>query len=219
MNYYDLKELVAKGESSTLEFKRKIQSTAKIAKEISAFANTKGGCLLIGVDDDGTIRGIESEKSVIEQIEIACNFNLEPPVEYLYEIISVKKNKDIIAVYIDESTSKPHKLISDEEEEREFQRKSYIRIGEKSMIASREMARLLKSQNVDAPPLKISIGDNEKRLFAYLEEKERITVKDFARLVNISRRRAERLMIRLVRAGVIQINADSGNDYFTFVGS
>ena len=140
---------------------------------------------------------------------------MEPPVAYEYEIVNVKRGRDVVIVYIKESKCKPHRLIDEEEDEKPSQRKSYIRIGEKSMIASREMARLLKSQNDDAPPLTISIGYHEKRLFAYLEMHERATVSDFARLVNISRRRAERLMIKLVRAGVLQINVDSGNDYFT----
>ncbi len=217
MNFRELKELVALGESSSLEFKRKIKSTEKIAKEISAFANTKGGTIIVGVDDDGSIYGIDSEKSVIDQIETACSFNLEPPVNFKYEIVSVNHGKDVVMIYITESPVKPHRLIT-EEEEKPSQRKSYIRIGEKSMIASREMVRLLRSQNADYPPLKLSIGFREKRLFSYLEKHERATVKDFARLVNISRRRAERLMIRLVRAGVLQINIDSGNDYFTLTG-
>ena len=61
----------------------------------------------------------------------------------------------------------------------------------------------------------IYIGEAEKRLFSYLEAKERITVKEYAKLVNISKRRAERKLITLVRAGVLQIHNDSHNDYFT----
>jgi len=42
-------------------------------------------------------------------------------------------------------------------------------------------------------------------------------VKDFARLVNISKRRAERILVQLVRAGVLQIHIDSEEDYFTYI--
>jgi DNA-binding MarR family transcriptional regulator len=69
----------------------------------------------------------------------------------------------------------------------------------------------------DEKPLKLSIGYNEKRLFAYLEKYEKSTVKDFAKLVNISDRRAERLLIRLVRAGALQIHNDLHHDYFTLI--
>ena len=62
MRRSELKELIAEGESTTLEFKRKFTSPEKIAKEIAAFANTKGGYLLIGVDDDKRIYGVKSDR-------------------------------------------------------------------------------------------------------------------------------------------------------------
>lgn len=218
MNYKEIKELIALGESTTLEFKRKIISPVKLAKELAAFANTKGGNLLIGVDDDGTIVGIDSEKSAIELVNQVCEFFVDPPLKPKIEIVNVSWH-DVLVVQIDESRYKPHYLPQDEDgtEQKLSQRRVYIRVGEKSLIASREMARLLKVQSDDSKPLTLSIGDKEKRLFLYLEKHERATVKDFARLVNISDRRAERLLIRLVRAGVIQIHVDNASDYFTLV--
>src|SRR6056297_1408302 len=55
----DLKNLVQTGESSFLEFKHSVASPEKIAREISAFANTKGGTILIGVEDNGEMLGVE----------------------------------------------------------------------------------------------------------------------------------------------------------------
>jgi predicted HTH transcriptional regulator len=215
MNYKDLKELILFGESSTVEFKRKISSLDKIAKEIAAFANTKGGYLIIGVDDDKTIIGVPSEKEVIEQLDIACNFKLSPAVEPQIEIVNIY-HKDVIVAYIPESERKPHRLVI-EEKERKSQQPVYIRIGDTSLTASREMAHLLAEQNPDSDPLHIVFGDREKRLFAYLEDNTKITVKEFSKLVNISFRRSERLLIGLVRAGVLQIHVDSSSDYFTAV--
>jgi predicted transcriptional regulator len=65
------------------------------------------------------------------------------------------------------------------------------------------------------PPLKLSIGDNERRLFKYLEANERITVRELGRLINISDRRASRMLIRLVRAGVVWIHTHEKEEYFT----
>ena len=48
-----LAELIAQGEGKTLEFKRELPRFEQIAKTVIAFANTSGGRLLIGVDDDG----------------------------------------------------------------------------------------------------------------------------------------------------------------------
>jgi predicted HTH transcriptional regulator len=210
-----IKELIVAGESSTVEFKRKISSPEKIAREISAFANTIGGFLLLGVDDDGKVVGVESEKGDYDMIQHICEFYVDPPVTPEIEIANIN-HKDIIVVYIDESNIKPHKIIENEID-KESERRAYIRVGDKSLIASKEMSRVLAGQNADSKPLKLSIGDKEKRLFDYLDKKEKATVKDFARLVNISERRASRLMVRLVKAGVLQIHVDNNADFFTLV--
>ncbi|MEK7263974.1 MAG: HTH domain-containing protein [Bacteroidota bacterium] len=67
----------------------------------------------------------------------------------------------------------------------------------------------------DERPLRISIGDNERRLFAYLEAKRTITVNEFAHLLNVSKRTASRSLVALVRAGVVRIYTHEKDDYFT----
>jgi predicted HTH transcriptional regulator len=214
MRAKELLEMIKKGESSTLEFKRKISSYEKIAREITAFANTIGGYLLIGVDDNGYIYGVSSEKSLIEQIQTACDFYIEPPVSPDIEIIELY-GEDVIVCYISESEKIPLLLINPNDEK--SKPVVYIRVGEKCQLASKEMKRVLAATNADAAPIRIVIGEKEKILFRYLDKHERSTVKDFARLVNISNRRAERLMVRLVKTGVLQIHVDSAHDYFTLV--
>ncbi|MBI3765218.1 MAG: winged helix-turn-helix domain-containing protein, partial [Ignavibacteriales bacterium] len=75
--------------------------------------------------------------------------------------------------------------------------------------------KILRNENPDAPPLKVAIGDHERRLFRYLEQHERITVREFGRLVNISDRRASRILVQLVRAGVVRIHTHEKEEYFT----
>lgn len=215
MKLKHLKELVANGESTILEFKRKATTPEKLAREISALANTQGGKILIGVDDDGTLLGVLSEKSELDIVDTACKFFIDPPVDYTYEFVNYY-DRDIIVIDIPQSKIKPHRVEFEDKEANKTIKRAYIRVGEKSVIASKEMTRLMTSQT-NGEPLKLSIGDKEKRLFAYLEQYERATVKEFAKLVNISERRAERLLIRLVRAGVVQIHNDSTRDYFTLV--
>ncbi len=213
MDVEKLKLLIAEGESSIVEFKRKASSPEKVAKEICAFANSKGGFLIIGVDDDRKVVGVESEKSEIDIIEIACQFCIYPPVTPKgIEVINYNR-KEVIVVEIGESRNKPH-TIESLDEKGNTRRFAYIRLGEKSVLASKEMKRLLSSLNANSKPLKIYIGDNEKRLFSYLEKHEKITVREFAKLVNISERRASIVLIKLVRVGVLQIYTDSNNDYF-----
>ncbi len=215
MNIKEFKELIAGGESTTVEFKRKISKPGKIAKEIVAFSNTKGGYLIVGVDDDGKIYGIESEKYEIEAINACCQLLIDPPIIPNIQILNIK-NKYLAVAYINESQNKPHKLISGNTDD-DTLAQAYIRIGEKSIPASKEMTKILASRNKDSKPLTIFIGDMEKRFFRYLDANEKATIDDFAVLVNISRRRARQIIVRLVRAGVLNIHCEAQTDYFTLV--
>jgi predicted HTH transcriptional regulator len=214
MNNKELQLLLAEGEGVHLEFKRKVSSAEKIARAMIGFANTKGGMILFGVDDDKSIVGVESEKSEIEMVETAAQFFCEPPIEPIIEILSYH-GKDILAVTIEESSEKPHALVTDGNGDGEQRPRVLIRVKDKTVIASKEVVKILRSESPDAPPLTISIGDTERRLFDYLERNEKITVKQFGKLVNISDRRASRILIRLVRAGVLRIHTLEKEDFYT----
>jgi predicted HTH transcriptional regulator len=211
-----LQELIFEGENSRIEFKRKFTTPTKIAKEISAFANTRGGYLIFGIDDDGSVYGVPSEKSEMDLIETASGFYLEPPLNLDIYIVNYKY-KDVVVVQVPESDIKPVRVL-DEPDNKKTSSKAYIRVGEQSVIASSEMGRVLKGRNSDSPPIKMIVGEKEKGLLTFIGKHGRATVADFQKLCNISKRRAERLMVRLVRAGVLQIHHDSGPDYFTIVG-
>jgi len=213
MDIAELKALISEGENFKIEFKRQVSTVEKIAKELIAFANTKGGMILFGVDDDGTIYGVESEKSEMELIREAARQYCEPPIEPIVQVIELNR-KDIVVAIVEESHRKPHRL----QDYRDFVSKDarvYIRVNDKSVIASREVVKILESESPDSDPLSIIIGENERRLFRYLEENERITVRDFARHVNISERRASRILVNLVRAGVIRIHTEEKSEYYT----
>ena len=213
MKLSDLKLLIEEGEGFELEFKRKVSTPVKVAKTLMSFANTKGGIVLFGVDDDRTIIGVGSEKEEIEMIQMASSYYCDPPIEPIIDTVPYK-GKDVIVVTIEESNMKPHYLNVDEEEENGGTR-VYIRVNDNTVEASKEVVHILQAENPDSPPLRIAIGDPERRLFDYLDESERITVKQFAKLVNVSNRRASRSLIQLVRAGVLRIHTHEKEDYFT----
>lgn len=214
MTRHELRDLIARGESSTLEFKRKFTSAEKFAREIIAFANTVGGYLLVGVDDDGTIVGIDSEKETLDLIE-RCVLAIEPPLEISTEVVEIQW-KDVMVVYVPQSARKPHRITETSDGTHPDVR-SFIRQGEHSVTASKEMEKVLAGQSPFANPITISIGDRERRLFSYLERYNRASVQDFAKLVNISKRRAAQILVKLVRAGVLHINTENGSDYYTLV--
>jgi predicted HTH transcriptional regulator len=216
MDYKDVNRLIDEGEGFEIEFKRKVASPEKIARALSAFANTKGGHILFGVDDDGSIVGVESEKSEVELIRRAGLMFCVPEIEPEIDIVPFN-GKDVIVAYISESDNKPHYHVGeanhnggDGEPSRVF-----IRVNDKTVMASKEVVRILRDERPDAPPMRIEIGESEKRLFRYLDENERITAHEFSRLVNISQQRASRILVSLVRAGVLRIHTLEKTDFYT----
>lgn len=207
----DIFTLIEDGESETVEFKRKFSTSQKIAKEMIAFANTKGGYILFGVDDDKSISGVESEKAELDLIDTAAKFYCEPEIKYTTEIIPFK-TKDVVVIIIPESNKKPHKLVDDSDKQTS---RVYVRYKDKSIIASKETASILKFSNFDNSPLVINLGDSEKILLKYLEENDNISVKEFKKLANISERRAGRTLVNLVRAGVLRHHRLDGKEFFT----
>jgi len=214
MNAKEFQLLLEEGEGFQLEFKRKVTTPEKIARALIGFANTKGGTILFGVDDDKSIVGVESEKSEVEMIQTAGRVHCDPAIEPEIEII-VQHGKDILVVTVPESTQKPHSLIVDDDGSGDPDSKVLIRVKDKTVVASKEVVRILRAENPDAPPLRISIGDTERSVLEYLDAHEKITVKEFGKLVNISDRRASRILIQLVRAGVLRIHTHEKEDFYT----
>lgn len=214
MNYRDVQDMLDEGEGFQLEFKRKVTSPEKIARALIGFANTKGGTILFGVNDDRTVIGVESEKSEIDLVRTSGSFYCDPPIEPEIEIVSYK-GKDVIVTQVHESSQKPHMFVGENGETGDEESRVFIRVNDKTVVASKEVVRILRAESPDSPPLRLTIGENERRLFDFLEEKERITVKEFGRLVNISNRRASRTLIQLVRAGVLRIHTHEKEDFYT----
>jgi predicted HTH transcriptional regulator len=216
MNYKDVDRLIEEGEGFQVEFKRKVSSPEKIARALIAFANTKGGHILFGVDDDGSVVGVESEKSEVDLITEAGRFHCSPEIEPEIDIVPYD-GTDVIVAYVPESDTKPHVFTGAAPVERGEAEAArvFIRVKDKTLLASREVVRILRNERPDAPPMRIAIGETEKSLLAYLDRHERITTREFSRLVNISERRASRILVALVRAGVVRIHTIEKRDFYT----
>ena len=78
--------LIAEGEHQQQDFKFEISDARKIAKTLSAFANTDGGKLLIGVKDNGKIAGVRSDEEQY-MIEAAAGLYCSPEVNYTMQTI------------------------------------------------------------------------------------------------------------------------------------
>ncbi len=215
MKRRELKELIEEGESLRCEFKRKFSSPEKIAREMMAFANTSGGYIIFGIDDNKDIVGVESEKSETELILDAAKNYCEPSVELIIEYIDLY-GKEIVVAEIPESDKKPHRL-QDYQSDFDINKALVtIRVKDKSVQASKEMVRILKAQSNGLSLINYSIGPIEKKVFEYLSANESITVKLLSELANISERRSSRTLVKMVRAKLLLIHTkENGEEYFT----
>ena len=139
MSAWDLKNLIQTGESTHLEFKRTIPTAKKIAREIAAFANTSGGTILIGVDDNGTVPGIREyfeEEFLLFQ---AAHDHCVPEVPIEIELVHFGP-VDVMVVRVPESSNKP---IYNKNKKK---RRVYVRREDASMLASDELTEILKQQ-------------------------------------------------------------------------
>lgn len=215
MRYKELLDLIEEGENIQVEFKRKFSTHDKIAREMIAFANTKGGYVLFGIDDDKKVIGVESEKETTELVKDVALHYSEPPLEYSIEYKEIK-SKEIVIVKIPESSKKPHRIQDYHSDLDITNAVVTIRVNDKSVQASKEMIRIMKSRASEMSLKKYSIGSIEKAVFEYLDKNERISVKELSNYNNISQRRASRTLVKLVRANLLFLHTkDNGEEYFT----
>lgn len=208
-----LKKLIRRGEGEQLDFKQTISDPFKIAKTISSFANTRGGTILVGVQDNKTIRGIdpEEEKYVLET---AASFHCDPSIALTYrEVENEEDTAIILEVTIAESQNKPHYVI-----DKHDQRHVYIRQHDKSLPASKLMIDMMRQGKLPTgmgEQVVKHLGHNEKKLFSFLEKHQRITLKQFMQIVNISKRRALRTLHELTLRGMIRLHDHEKEAYYT----
>lgn len=100
MNKQELKTLIEEGEGYTLEFKESLGK--KFAVEVVAFANSMGGKILIGVNDDGNIVGVDTSNSQRANIQNQIS-QIEPRINVKIEIVD-----DVIVVNVPEGEDKPY---------------------------------------------------------------------------------------------------------------
>lgn len=195
-----VRDLIRQGEGTEVEFKTTVSSLAKIAKTISSMANTAGGILLIGVNDQGHVVGVEAEEERY-MLEQASNWYIKPTISLEIDEFANDKGKVVLQVTIPNSTDKPHACLNTNHEWQ-----YYIRSSDKSVLASDLVIKSLKhhiDQNEpdQEPEQSRQLTYNEQALVGFLKVKKKITIAQYAKLVNISKRRASKLLIDLVRDG------------------
>lgn len=208
MTLQEIHKIARQGEGLKVEFKKKAAFPEKIVREIIALANTEGGYLLIGVDDDGTVSGqrfIEEEVFVMDK---AIGQHIQPKLEYQVEIFKLTPKKGVAVFTIPKSPERPHFLM---EEDR---RKAFVRVKDRSIQASKEMWEVLK-RGKNPQDIVFTYRDKEDILMKFLGENGKITLKEFQFMAKLPRFLASKTLVRLVLANVIKIVPQENEDFFT----
>ncbi|OGV32101.1 MAG: hypothetical protein A3E88_02705 [Legionellales bacterium RIFCSPHIGHO2_12_FULL_35_11] len=133
----DIKQLANLPESKTLEFKRDTTALDSILRSVIAFANTAGGIILIGVEDDGTIVGLNNPSKDQEKIVNSIANRVKPLLSPDFNIISVE-GRQVLVIQID-YTPAPYYLADKGESEG-----VYMRLGNTNRAVSGEVVSEMK---------------------------------------------------------------------------
>jgi predicted HTH transcriptional regulator len=210
MDLREIKKLVRNGENETTEFKKKANFPDKIVKEIVAFANTKGGHLLVGVDDDGTITGTKTPEEDLYVLEEAISKFCFPSISYTIDVIRISDKRALLHYSIFESKTKPHYV---QDHQLNGKKKVYVRLNDKSIQASYELKEILKGSN-RKKDMKVQFRDKERILMNYLGENPEITLNEFTKIAKIKRHVASKTLIWLVLSNILEIVPREDEDVF-----
>ena len=210
MDLRALKILTSQGEGQHLEFKKKANYPEKIVKELVAFANAEGGRLLLGVDDDGTASGVKSIDGELFLVEEAIRAFIRPQLQYTTNIVMINDKKGIAIISIERDQGK---LFYVKDEKGKKYGTAYIRKSDESLQASKEMREIIE-RRYKKKDMQFTFDEKVKTALKFCEEHRIITIADLASEAKISLYLASRILIRLVLANVLDIEAMAGDDHY-----
>lgn len=110
MRKRELQQLVKLGEDSGRQFKADVTNPDSLAAELVAFSNSRGGTILIGVADDGTLVGLSAQdvRRINQLIGNAATQGVRSPISPRTENVSVGKQRTVVAVTVPEGLDKPY---------------------------------------------------------------------------------------------------------------
>lgn len=134
-----LQELIAQGENTNVEFKSAKIRPETLAREIVAMANASGGVILLGVEDDKRISGLEAGKNYEEWCMNIARNNITPPLQVLYSECTVQ-HIPVGVLEIPKGKDKPYQTND---------AKFFIRVGSTNRMASvPELLRLFQQSGM-----------------------------------------------------------------------
>jgi hypothetical protein len=200
---------IEEGEHDRQDFKETISSSRKIARTLCAFANTRGGRLLVGVRDNGSLRHLDTEAEK-QMLENAAAFFCKPEVSILFHTLQIGI-KEVMVVEIPESADKPVRCLNQEGEW-----EVYIRSKDQCLLASDMSIRMLQNEDPDAEDAPVlEFGTKEQALLDYLRTNPRINVPQCKAMFNIGTVRARNMLLQMTRSGLLTLHSHEKEEFFT----
>ena len=190
-----------------LDFKFEISDSKKIARTLVAFANTDGGRLLIGVKDNGSISGIRSEEEKY-MIQTAAEMYCQPVVDFEAKEWNVN-GKTVLEVIVPKSKYHKHRA-----PDHNNLYKVYTRVKDQNILADGILLKIWKYQN-NKQNIRVTFSDAEMFLLKYLNENEKITIKEFVQKAEINRRETERIIVNFTVINMLKYEITEKEVYFT----
>ncbi|MCD8164683.1 MAG: ATP-binding protein [Bacteroides sp.] len=202
-------QLIAQGEHQYQDFKYEISDICKIAKTLSAFANTGGGRLLVGVKDNGKLAGSRTDEETY-MIEGAARMYCEPEVDFSIHLFQVE-GKNILVMEIQESPLKPVYA-----KDRAGKRLAYVRIKDENILATPVHLRLWKERGSERGSL-ITFTEQEQKLLDIVGEYNLLTLNQCCRYVKLPRPVVIRLLAQFIRFEIISMVFKEHRFYYTLL--
>lgn len=203
-----IKRKIEEGEHQQQDFKFEISDVRKIARSLSAFSNTDGGRLLVGVKDNGTIAGVRTEEEYY-MIESAAGLYCKPEVPFEYETWNID-GKTVFEVIIPKSEGE---LIKAPDKHGQF--KVYLRRDDENILANGifVLADQLKKQKKE---IVLQYSDEEKNLLDYLKQHKEVTFANYRKSKNLNFYKTRDVFAKLLAWNIIQMDYD-GKDYYYYL--
>lgn len=190
-----LQSLIKEGEHQQQDFKYRVSDAMKLAKSVSAFANTDGGRLLIGVRDDGHMSGVRDEEEIYMMHQAAYRY-CRPQASIKFDTYHVEGRTVVIAT-VPPSDRRPVCAIDEEGRQR-----AYIRIADENIVASPvHLAIWRESQNPQGAIM--TYTDTVSKLINTLQGRH-LTLNQLVRYADTPRHKVITLLARLIRFHVAQ---------------
>lgn len=194
-----INNLIKQKENQQLDFKHSITDSKKIARSLAAFSNTDGGRLLIGVRDNGSIAGVNNDEEFY-MVQAAADMYCKPAIKFETKVWTIE-GKSVLEIII----SKFHgdKLVSAPDKNGIY--KVYIRVNDENIIVNNIYLKVWSIKNFGRG-IYIRYDEPEKILFKYLRENKSITLSKFKKVANLSKYRAERIIVNLIVLDILEID-------------